>query len=530
MYLTLIVASALAQTPTDCMAFARGAVRPGNVPDTLASSVRPLLVHYDAAYAPDQAAKAAQVLAAAELAWDMQVDGVGFRPPLLPDLAGGPEYDIYLVEYYQGTAFVAADDYSDDVVGDGYSGTSSYMVVDARLPTQWIDLYVAHEFNHASQWNTDFTEWTLPLWEGTATNAQVWTLGAADGKWDLDVADFQEASRFPALLSDSYYTYYGPGLGWLYEYGAALWVRFLDEKYGSNDGAMGVLLWDEAASEAVLREPDVVDAFAATAGTSLGDAMNHLAVVRFLTGDDWDARGLEDAAAWGPDEAVPASMRAAADLPLLGESLDVQPFVTGQVYVDVDLTGGLGLDPADGDPWLRVGLDSISGHETGVAVMWWDDAGQVGDSSAWGLDPEVEIPAEGLVRVAIGITNLGPAGWDGDENSYLDPQIDLTVEGFSVAARTDSGDTGTVDTGLPTDPTTTPGTTPPTTPTSPTSPTTTSGEPGSTGGDGTPDGNDGDDASKSGCGCQATGALSPLTGGLLGLLVLGRRRRFGGAR
>jgi hypothetical protein len=512
---------ALAQTPTDCMSHARSAVRPGNLPDQLVSTTRPLIVHYDAAYAADQADKAAQVLTAAELSWDVQVDQLGFRAPILPDADADPDhYDIYLLEYYWGTAFVAGDTYSDDTPGDGYSGTSSYMVIDARLNSAWIDLYVAHEFNHACQWATDFTEWTLPIWEGTATAAQTWTLGDKEGKWDLDVRDFQEASHFPALLSDSYYTYYGPGLGYLYEYGAALWVRFLDEKYGVNDGAKGVELWENTASEAVLREPDVVDAFAATAGTTLGDAMNHLAVVRFLTGDDWDERGLIDAAAWGDDEAVPARQLDSADLPLVDETLPLQPHITGQVFADIDLSKGLGLDPADGEPWLRVEVSSGLSHESGIAVMWWDDAGQMGDESTWGTTPGLLIPAQGLTRVAIGITHLGPTGWDGDDSPYIDGQLALTVEALSIppADTADTADTGlpsTTDTGEPTG-----GTTSPTSPT----PSTTS-TPSTTDGTGT-------DApveqAKGGCGCTATGGAAWWA--LLPVIFVARRRRSGSHR
>jgi len=517
----LTVAAAPAQTPHDCQNYLRGTPRPV-LPDSIVSKVRPVEVHYDASYSADQLDKAETILAAIELSWEVQVDQLGFRAPELPDLADGNDYDVYLLEYYPGTAFVAADDYSDAIVGDGYSSTSSYMVIDARLPMEWLELYVAHEFNHACQWSTDYTEWTLTVWEATATNAQVWTLGAKDGKWDLDVADFQEAAYFPALLSSSYYTYHGPGLGWLYEYGAALWVRMLDEKLGANDGAKGVELWEELANEGSTFEPDVVDAFTAASGTTFGDAMNQLALVRFLTGDDWDERGLDDAAAWGSSEAVPATRYMAADLPLVDETLSLQPFITGQSFIDIDLAGLSIATPNGGDPWLRVSASSALAHDVGLMVMWWDDAGQVGESSAWGLDPEVEIPAEGLTRVALGITNLGPAKWDGDENSYVQGDLSFSTEGLEVEPTTT--DTGTTDTG--TDTATDTGTTDTGTPTGGQTTPDTGTEPGTnlpyTSGTDETDGGS-DDEEKSGCGCQAAGPSSPWWLAL-GLVLVARRR------
>ena len=530
--LLLSLSGALAQSPQGCFSYARGVPRP-NVPDTLASTTRPILVHYDANYAPDQAQKAAEVLEAMEHAWDVQVDQLGFRAPELPDMADGPEYDVYLIEYYQGTAFVAADNYADAIVGDGYSSTSSYMVIDARLPMNWIDLYVAHEFNHICQWSTDFTEWTTTVWEASATNAQVWTLGAADGRWDLDVRDFQEAAYFPALLSDSSYTYYGAGLGYLYEYGAAIWVRMLDEQYGHNDGAKGVELWDAMANEGFGQEPDVLDAVAEVADEPLGEVLNQLALVRFLTGDDWDDRGLADAATWVANEAVSAQSFDASDLPLSAEPLTPQPLVTGQSFVDIDLSAGLSPAPKGEVPYLRVSVASAQAHDAAIIAMWWDDAGQVGDVRTWGTDPTLELPSEGLTRLAIGVTNLGPMGFDGDDQGHISGILSVSVEEFSepMVDTSDTGttDTGTTDTGLTptgltptgttgaTGDTGTPAGTTPTTNTTPSTPPTDGTSSYLT----TPPSDDADDGK--GCGCSSGSSSAPFA--LLWVVAVALRRR-----
>jgi hypothetical protein len=346
--MTLLVALALAEPfvpPHDCQPGFRSP-RPPEPPDQLVSTTHPVIVHYDASYSPDQTVRAQAVLEAIETSWSIQVDQLGFQPPVLPDAVGGPEFDVYLIEYSLGAAFVANDGWVDAVPGDGLSATSSYMVVDNRLPQAWQDSYIAHEFNHACQYATDFTELSFPIWEGTATAAQDWTYGEA-GFWDLDVPSFQEASAWPSLVANGNYTWYGAGIGFYFEYGAAFWVMFLDEKYGTGDGSKGAQLWREAANEGFGQEPDAVDAFAATAGTTVGDGLNHLAVVRFLTGDDWDPRGLEDAEDWPAEYAVPAQALSAAELPLIDEVLSTQPMVTGQVYLDIDLAG---LPAATGEP------------------------------------------------------------------------------------------------------------------------------------------------------------------------------------
>jgi len=444
MSLVLVLSLAAAtpyEPPTDCRPGFR-APRPPAQPDQLVSAVHPIIVHFDAAAAVDETARAESALQALETSWDVQVDTLGFEPPVTPDAEGGPEFDVYMIEYSWGAAFVANDGWADAVVGDGLSSTSSYMVLDNRLPRAWVESYIAHEFNHACQYATDFTEFSLPIWEGTANAASGWTFGAS-ARWDYNVDSWQQASNWPTLVASGAYTWYGGGVGYYFEYGAALWVMFLDEKYGTGDGTMGAELWANTANEGFGLEPDAVDAFAATAGTTVGDALNHLAVVRFLTGDDWDARGLIDAELWGPEMAVPAEPLDGGSLPWIDEDLLLQPFVTGQVFLDIDLDT-LPPPTIDGDPWFDVKVTSPSALEAGVAILWWDDAGQVGDESTWGIDPSVSVPSAGLSRVVVAITNLGPTGWDGDDDPYqfADFRVSLTPRVEPAKPTTDPTDTG----------------------------------------------------------------------------------------
>jgi hypothetical protein len=498
--LLVLAAAASAQEvppiPHDCLPMDRATVRPPHAGwSTLASARHPIVVWYDPAH-PNSVDIADDVLAIVEQSWDVQVDQLGFRPPVLPDLGDGPEFDVFLADYQPLAAFVTNDDWTDDVVGDGYNGTSSFMVVDHELPLAAVPSFLSHEFNHACQYATDFSELTLPIWEAVATAAQDWTVGA-ESYWDYDVYSFQEAPFAPVLEGDSYALYYTVGLGYTYEYGAAFWVMWLDEKLGNDDGVMGAALWEAAANEGIGMEPDVVDAFAEVAGMTVGDALDDFAVVRFLTGDDWDERGLADAASWGPLYHVPAFPLTGADV--VGDHVPVPPpLVHGQLFWDVDLVAQpLPEQPADTERTLVFSAASASGLESGLAVLWWDDAGQAGDLAITGTSPVLELPAEGLTRVVVALTNLGPNGWDGDDDAYQpgDQVVTVAIDDEPLGGGT----------------TTPPGTTPPGTDTT----------------DDDPPGEEGDGGGaeeKGGCGCSGVGT-APWLLGPLALAITRRRRR-----
>ncbi len=245
--------------------------------------------------------------------------------------------------------------------------------------------------------------------------------------------------HYPALTADSYRIYAESGLGWTYEYGAALWVMFLDEKLGTGDGGGGVELWEAAANEGWGFEPDVVDAFAAVAGMPLGEAMAELAVIRFLTGADWDERGLLDAASWGDAEAVPADPLGAEALPFSAAPSE-PPMTLGQAFLDLDLIGA----PPRADEVVIASVGSATGIESSLALLWWTDDGTAAHAVAWGSAPRVQIPAAGVARVVAAVTNLGPAGWDGDSDAYVrgDHVVSLSVEPEPTATPPPT-DTGT---------------------------------------------------------------------------------------
>jgi len=358
----------------------------------------PLKVHWTT---PGDDLQAADALAHAERAWEVQVDALGFQPPLLPDGltgddGGGPELDIYLDAIGEWEGYAEMESWEDTTGPDGFAASPAFVVIDRGLPAEWLAPYVVHEFNHVLQIAIDLEESSLALWEGTATAAQRWTLGDA-GFWDADVDSYQEAPWAPALTGDSYVLWDAWNVGYAYEYGAALMVMHVDEVMGAGDGSAGPALWRAAAADSG-DEPDAVDAFAEVSGEDLDVALSLLARTRWLTGTRWDARGLADAAGWGPDEAVPVAAHLTegrADL----ESL----FVHGQAFVTLDLAAGTSV--------------AVEGEDVHWALAAFSDRDPAPFEVASGPGPELDLRAGSWV---LALTNLGPPGFDGDDDPYVE--------------------------------------------------------------------------------------------------------------
>ena len=373
---------------------------------SIASDTYPVRVHW---LRDQDEVKAAIILDYAEISWAVQVDQMGFVPPLLPDDADGPELDFYLAPTWNGGGVTYGDDRVDHMVGDGMNSTTSFIVIHWDYPIMGLASLVPHEFQHTLQFATDFEESTYPIWEAVATASQEWTLGPGEESyWDWNIASYQEAPWLPALTADGYYASQAYGLGWSYEYGSVLWVMHLDQVLGASDGAAGPSLWRAVADEGAGLEPDVLEAFASVAEKPLGDALNELARTRWLVGDDWDSRGLLAAEFWPDAFKVPTDNATFNDLPL-EHAPNPQPQSTGQSFLSVT-----GLATADPTASLVVQVRSDSELESALLVLWWSVDGQLGEETAYGLDPQVSLPVDGLDRVVIALTNLGPPGYDPD--------------------------------------------------------------------------------------------------------------------
>jgi len=356
------------------------------------SAAYPLVGHYDRA---EDLSTAEVLLAALERSWEVQVVQLGFRAPV-PDTHDGPELDFYLIDQDPYYAWTAGDSLVDSVPGDGASSTAAYIAFSRDIPPELVEPYSAHEFNHILQWSTDFTEASLPIWEGTATAAQSWTLGEA-GLWYLDIPSFQEVPGAPTLLSDGYVLEPRTGLGTYFEYGTALWVMHLDRQLGTDRNA-GVELWEATASEGEL-EPDAVDAAIEVAG-GFDELMNGIARSRWLVGDWWDERGFPEAATWGPEFVVAHTV----DIPETWRPEDV--FITGQAFGTIDATGLAGTMTIEASSPTDLQLSMI---------VFWRGAGGVGEAS--GRTVTVE-SLDGVDEIVVAVSNQGPPSWDAEDGPY----------------------------------------------------------------------------------------------------------------
>ena len=372
---------------------------------SLASDRYPLVVHWTT---PGDDAQAADALAFAELAWEVQVDQLGFQPPVLPDGltgddGGGPELDLYLDAIGEWEGYAEMESWEDTTGPDGFAGSPAFVVIDRGLPTEWLGPYIVHEFNHVLQIAMDLEESSLALWEGTATASQKWTLGD-DGLWASDVPSYQEAPWAPALTGDSYVLWDDWGVGYAYEYGAALMVLHVDEVLGAGDGSAGPALWRATAADSG-DEPDAVDAFTEVSGEELDVALSLLAQTRWRTGERWVDGGLPDAPGWGADFAVPVAATL-SDGAVELESL----FVHGQAFVELEL-----VDRAE---------VMVSGGDVSWALAAWSDAQAPLVSS--GRSPSQSLTAGSWI---LAITNLGPDGFDGDDDPYLESVPTVSIDG-----------------------------------------------------------------------------------------------------
>lgn len=250
------------------------------------------------------------IVPALDEAWSAQVDQIGFAAPL-PDggLGGSDALDVYLT--HDGTggaggAYVICDGEETDpcvdvAAADGESSTPSYIVIDPETPSADLRGFAHHEFNHVTQYATDFEEPFLDVWEGTAVAAESWT----DPAKALDpgpIADYQATPWASAVLQDGYWLDDTYGIWSYYEYGATVWVRWLDERHGDGAGSIGPQLWAAFANDPGENEPDMLDAWDAFAGDWREDLPDFVRMrARLGTGaqPNWAASlGAEAEIAW----------------------------------------------------------------------------------------------------------------------------------------------------------------------------------------------------------------------------------------
>jgi hypothetical protein len=310
--------------------------------------------------------------------WQAQVVEEGWPEPFPDNGRGGSSgIDIYLHTSAEFGAYTQSP-YVDSDGSDGRMGGEAYIVIDPRINDE-MNLYVAHEFNHALQFAVDFTEPTLPPWEAAATVAEEVTY-PGEGSWKVMAEEFNN-TPWQSLLGDGYHLWDEYEIWSYYEYGSALWLEHLHVVYGVS----AVDLWWAMTNNDWDNEPDVWDAYDELTG-SAEDALVELAIAR-------GRMGTSARADWA--EGVPAPVAVQGALNSLDELVvpEYHPHDLGVVYFDVAMEGRLGfeIEGASATRWRIFSVDSgdsWNGDETGVVV------------------------GPGLV----GAVNLGPEGFDPDDS------------------------------------------------------------------------------------------------------------------
>lgn len=346
-----------------------------------------------------------------EIAWDVQVGELGFNEPLNDNGLGGNDYlDVYLVVDETGEAGVGWVDCDggdgtciDADPKDNLAAASSFIVIDAR--TENLRPFVVHEFNHVLQYATDYAEPFLVAWEGTAVASEHWTLP----DWfpeSWQAADYQACPWASAVLQDGYFLWDYKVLDLWYEYGAFLWVLYLDHTWGDGQGSVGPALWDAMTQEGYAFEPDILDAWQAISGDWRSDLMEfEIERARMAVYHDsptWIAFAEDYALAWreASETALPATLE--PTLP---------PFPLGVSYWDVLTTPG---------NMLELQLSSKGDTDWGLLVV-------EGGDSTWIIGDTLEYGPILSESVTVGVVNVGGALLDAD-----DP---LTTSSFTLSVQ-----------------------------------------------------------------------------------------------
>jgi hypothetical protein len=329
--LTLLVGSVAGARPCATMAL-RGAAQRGELvgatfamqtrPPTVGfvdSETLPLRVHW---HHESAQAKAELTLELLEDAWAHQVGEMGYAAPLGDDGEGGSDrFDAYIGLVFPAGALTVAHDDVDD--SDGRHASYSYILLDAGLDDDELPAFVHHEFAHVVQFATDLRA-SLMFAESSAVLAERLALPESES-WAESLEDFQAFPNAP-IFTD--------GIAWrpiagedgFYEFGAVLFLLYLEEVHGLRDGTLIRRLWQGGVQDddVEVNEPDWLDALADEVDLPIDDLLLDFASWRGVIAS-WHVEG--DGVYGGENLPGTALLR---PLRLLPSSLDGAPLAIGR--------------------------------------------------------------------------------------------------------------------------------------------------------------------------------------------------------
>ena len=322
------------------------------------SESRSLLVHFSRR---TDEAKAAEMLGILENAWTVQVDQLGFSPPLDDDGACGPDggYDVFLWRGVDG-AFVDGVADNPRTPHDDYS---TYMAIDAFgvYGGPFLDTTLAHEFNHSVQASDDWGESSL-IYEMTATFVEALVYPDQDD-WFYTMEDFQARPNRSLFHDDAYRTWY--------MYGAAMFLHFLRDRHFPQDSAFIARVWFAMRSEPPADRPDFVDALRAVLlderGVALDEAIVEFMQWRWFTGEYDDGNHFTRGADW--PYPVATLQVDAADASI---AIDIRAMHYGAEYVRVSNEGNaervFDIDLQNDDSTVSWRLITVEGDDAGTLL------------------------------------------------------------------------------------------------------------------------------------------------------------------
>lgn len=332
---------------------------------SVTSSRLPIRIFYDS---PAFATYAQQILADSETAWDLQVTGAGFAPPLRTDTAqigsGKVEvgFDLYIVPMDPSAPATFAVE--GDHPGTDEADCPTLGLVNTLFVAEpgWSADFAQHLLSHASLHAVDCLEPPLPVYDMVAQAVQ-YVQGTFDTTITLNFMDIPTFQKFPewplnANAWDSRIT----GNDGLYSFGSFIYMVYLEERFGSRDGKFLASMWlhtkenghvisqgspnSEFATGDVPNSPtyfDAIDSVLQPLGSSLNKSFAEFSVWRLLTGSRSDRAHFQDAAKFA--EAAVNTTQSGFTLPLS----DVHPTTKvgryGSSYVELKLDNSTNQSP-----------------------------------------------------------------------------------------------------------------------------------------------------------------------------------------
>lgn len=343
---------------------------------------------------------------AVDRAWRVEIVEKGWPAP--PPDSDGPDsrFDVYVDPGLEpDEAYVMPED---EVPDTAWFDVTSYMVLPATFPDRaTLFSIVAHELNHASQFALDATE-DDAFFEHTSVLVEQ-KAGHHFPAYGVGIADYQaHPERALDTMGDDQY-----------EYGAAMWLMFLDEHVGRGNQSLVRRLWSRSKQTRRTNTPHFLDALhelLQERGWSLPRFFATFSAWRYFTGPRDDGRHFASGREWGRSSLVKVQSLDGTDGPVI---------VRGRLGAFG--TRLAGIEVPSGTEALEVRL---SGRHAALAIVGLDSSGgALGDPvvvEEGGRAVSVALPS-GTVKVLAALT-YAPPHYDPNQDDWAKRSVAAVIE------------------------------------------------------------------------------------------------------